>query len=121
MDIRVITPDDISRLGDIDIKEHCHIVDSYACLGREPEAIAIRQGIDLKDIIDMLTLYGFGLGTRWGHVYEDRGKFKKMSRSLIDEFVSRAYPDGKIRFRDFLMDKDMREELEKGRGEMMFR
>ena len=61
-------------------------------LGREPEKIAIRQGIDLEDIILILRAYDLQLGNEWEDERDDIGIWRKTSVAEIKAFVNDRYP-----------------------------
>ena len=87
-----VTREQLERISKINEKEHAHIVDSFAVLGREPEKIAIRQGIDLEDIILILRAYDLQLGNEWGDERYDIGIWHKTPVAEIKAFVNDRYP-----------------------------
>ncbi|HUM55860.1 MAG TPA: hypothetical protein PLC13_01755 [Bacillota bacterium] len=87
-----VTREQLERISKINEKEHAHIVDSFAVLGREPEKIAIRQGIDLEYIILILRAYDLQLGNEWEDERDDIGIWRKTSVAEIKAFVNDRYP-----------------------------
>jgi len=87
-----VTKEQRDRIATINIKEHGHIVDSFGTLARDPETIAIRQGIDLEDVIYILRAYNLGLGKQWGDEEDDCGINKRVPERVINEYVEKYYP-----------------------------
>ncbi|MEA4922217.1 MAG: hypothetical protein VB031_02485 [Eubacteriaceae bacterium] len=87
-----VTAAERNRLLAINVEEHAHIVDSFSSLGREPDAIAIRQGIDLEYVILILKAYNLKLGKAWGDEEDDCGVNKRVPERVVKEYVREYYP-----------------------------
>ena len=87
-----VTAEQLKRIATISAREHGHIVDSFSTLGRDPETIAIRQGIDLEDVINILHAYDLNLGSIWGDEEDDRGTNHRVPEKIVKEYVDMYYP-----------------------------
>jgi len=87
-----VTAEQLERIAGISEKEHIHIIDSFAALGRDPETIAIRQGIDLEEVLLIIRAYGLQAGAEWGDEHDDRGIWKRTHAKEVQEFVEQRYP-----------------------------
>jgi len=82
----------LERLKTIDIEEHAHIVDAFGVLGRDAMAIAIRDGVDLEDLINILRAYGFQVGQEFGDERNDRGCVGRVPEMMVNSYVKKYYP-----------------------------
>lgn len=87
-----VTLEQRNRISSISVEEHGHIVDAFGTLGRDPETIAIRQGIDLEDIIYILKAYNLRLGNMWGDDENDKGINARVPERVVKEYVAAYYP-----------------------------
>lgn len=80
------------------MKDHTAIFDSYVSLDRDVEYIAIRFGMDLMDVINLLEGYGEKItetddeGRETGFDFSGKGRYKSLSRLLVEEYIERFYP-----------------------------
>lgn len=87
-----VTQEILDRISIIDIAEHAHAVDAFGVLGRDVMSIAIRQGIDLEDLINILHAYGFELGEEFGDERDDRGGVGRVAEAIVKSYVKKYYP-----------------------------
>ena len=84
--------ENLRRLSKRDMKEHTAVFDSYVCLGRDVEYIAIRFGIDPMDVINLLEGYGERITGKDELDFSGQGRLKSLSRLLVEEYVEKFYP-----------------------------
>ncbi len=97
-------------LAERDVKDHTAIFDLYVTLGRDIDYLSIKFGMGPDDVINLLEGYGeklripeadapadpeaaqavkeFGVALN----YSGKGRFNKLSRLLIEEYVEHFYP-----------------------------
>ncbi|MDO4176134.1 MAG: hypothetical protein Q4D99_01485 [Bacillota bacterium] len=112
--------ENLRRLAERDVKDHTALFDLYVTVGRDIDYLAIKFGIDPEDLINLLEGYGEKLRVTAADVeenpalataimedratakaieefgvaldYSGRGRYKKLSRLLIEEYIERFYP-----------------------------
>lgn len=112
--------ENLRRLAQRDVKDHTALFDLYVTVGRDIDYLAIKFGIDPDDLINLLEGYGEKLRITAADVeanpelaaaimedkatvkaiaefgvaldYSGRGRYKKLSRLLIEEYVEKFYP-----------------------------
>ena len=110
----------LRRLAERDVKDHTALFDLYVTVGRDIDYLSIKFGIDPEDLINLLEGYGERLRITAEDVandpklaaaimedrttakameefgvaldYSGKGRFKKLSRLLIEEYVEHFYP-----------------------------
>lgn len=87
-----VTQEQQKRIAAYPAEEHGHIVDSFAALARDPMTIAIRQGIDLEDVVNILHAYDLSLGSDWGDEKNDAGSLRRCPEKIVKEYVDMYYP-----------------------------
>ena len=108
------------RLAERDVKDHTALFDLYVTVGRDIDYLSIKFGIDPDDLINLLEGYGEKLRVTADDVaknpklaaailedkatakaieefgmaldYSGKGRLKKLSRLLIEEYVEHFYP-----------------------------
>ncbi|MGI6767144.1 MAG: hypothetical protein ACOX4R_08080 [Lentihominibacter sp.] len=88
--------ENLRRLAERDVKDHTAIFDLYVTLGRDIDYLSIKFGMNPDDVINLLEGYGEKLRTadEFGIApdYSGKGRFNKLSRLLIEEYVEHFYP-----------------------------
>ena len=112
--------ENLRRLAERDVKDHTALFDLYVTVGRDIDYLSIKFGIDPEDLIDLLEGYGEKLRITASDVaadpklaaailedketakaieefgialdYSGKGRLKKLSRLLIEEYVGHFYP-----------------------------
>ena len=112
--------ENLRRIAERDVKDHTALFDLYVTVGRDIDYLSIKFGIDPADLIDLLEGYGEKLHVTAEEVannpklaeatledratakaieefgmaldYSGKGRLKKLSRLLIEEYVERFYP-----------------------------
>lgn len=93
----------LKRLAERDVKDHTALFDLYVTVGRDIDYLSIKFGIDPEDLINLLEGYGekIRITQKDGDVdrefgmaldYSGKGRFKNLSRLLIEEYVEHFYP-----------------------------
>ncbi|MDD4200557.1 MAG: hypothetical protein PHS19_04115 [Eubacteriales bacterium] len=110
----------LRRLAQRNVKEHVALFDLYVTLGRDIDYLSIKFGISPDDLINLLEGYGEKLRITAADVQKDpelqakimedkvtlkaieefglaldysgKGRYKKLSRLLVKEYVERFYP-----------------------------
>ncbi|MBE6029870.1 MAG: hypothetical protein E7226_06995 [Clostridiales bacterium] len=108
------------RLAERDVKDHTALFDLYVTVGRDIDYLSIKFGINPEDLINLLEGYGEKLRVTAADVaadpklataimedkttakaieefgmaldYSGKGRLKKLSRLLIEEYVEHFYP-----------------------------
>ena len=112
--------ENLRRLAERDVKDHTALFDLYVTVGRDIDYLSIKFGIDPDDLINLLEGYGEKLRVTAEDVksnpklaaailedtttakaieefgvaldYSGKGRLKKLSRLLIEEYVEHFYP-----------------------------
>ena len=84
--------ENLRRLNQYPLGDHQFILDMYIVSGRNIEYITIKMGMDPMDIINLLEGYGEKIITKDNIDESGRGRFSKLSRKFIDEYVEHFYP-----------------------------
>ena len=84
--------ENLRRLNQYPLGDHQAAMDMYVTGGRKIEHISIRLGMDPGDVIHLLEGYGEKILTEDGLDDSGRGRFSKMPRKFIDEYVEHFYP-----------------------------
>ena len=112
--------ENLRRIAERDVKDHTALFDLYVTVGRDIDYLSIKFGIDPDDLINLLEGYGEKLHVTAEDVannpklaeailedratakaieefgmaldYSGRGRLKKLSRLLIEEYVEHFYP-----------------------------
>ena len=112
--------ENLRRLAERDVKDHTALFDLYVTVGRDIDYLSIKFGIDPDDLINLLEGYGEKLRVTADDVaknpklaaailedkatakaieefgmaldYSGKGRLKKLSRLLIEEYVEHFYP-----------------------------
>ncbi len=112
--------ENLRRLAERDVKDHTALFDLYVTVGRNIDYLSIKFGIDPDDLINLLEGYGEKLRVTAEEVasnprlaaailedrdtakaieefgmaldYSGKGRLKKLSRLLIEEYVEHFYP-----------------------------
>ena len=87
-----ITQQERDRISAYDVREHGHIVDSFACMGRDLIDLSIRQGIDPVDVISILHGYSFQVGEQYGDREDDRKMYRRVPEKTVKGYVEIFYP-----------------------------
>ena len=110
----------LRRLAERDVKDHTALFDLYVTVGRDIDYLSIKFGIDPEDLINLLEGYGEKLRITAADVeanpklataimedrttaktieefgvaldYSGKGRYKKLSRLLIEEYIEKFYP-----------------------------
>ena len=110
----------LRRLAERDVKDHTALFDLYVTVGRDLDYLSLKFGIDPDDLINMLEGYGEKLRITADDVtndpklaeaimedkdtakaieefgvaldYSGKGRYKKLSRLLIEEYIEQFYP-----------------------------
>ncbi|MBQ0079235.1 MAG: hypothetical protein KBS66_04990 [Eubacterium sp.] len=84
--------DNLRRLNQYPIGDHQMVMDMYIVSGRDINYICIKMGMDPQDVINLLEGYGETIITDKGLNESGKGRFSKMPRKLIDDYVEHFYP-----------------------------
>ena len=112
--------ENLRRIAERDVKDHTALFDLYVTVGRDIDYLSIKFGIDPDELIDLLEGYGEKLRITAEDVaadpelaavileneetakaieefgiaidYSGKGRLKKLSRLLIEEYVEHFYP-----------------------------
>ena len=112
--------ENLRRIAERDVKDHTALFDLYVTVGRDIDYLSIKFGIDPDDLINLLEGYGEKLRVTAEDVannpklaeailedratakaieefgvaldYSGKGRLKKLSRLLIEEYVEHFYP-----------------------------
>ena len=95
--------ENLRRVAERDVKDHTALFDLYVTVGRDIDYLAIKFGIDPDDLINLLEGYGEKLRVKSDDAkkdeefgiaidYSGKGRYKKLSRMLIEEYVEKFYP-----------------------------
>lgn len=112
--------ENLRRIAERSVEEHTALFDLYVTVGRDIDYLAIRFGIDPDELINLLEAYGEKLRITTADIekdpalateimenkatvkaieefgialnYSGKGRYKKLSRLLIEEYVEKFYP-----------------------------
>lgn len=79
--------ENLRRLAERDVKDHTALFDLYVTVGRDIDYLSIKFGISPEELINLLEGYGENLQD-----YSGKGRYKKLSRLLIEEYIEKFYP-----------------------------